>query len=143
MQRRSSNLTRQLLGDPRPTINPWRSPYLGWRVRPLALIRTRSPSASEWADSISVFVSVLTSLDIFDRFHPLNFIVRHPPFDVTVSPLRSRSRPEPAERSGISRRVLVGTVARAPAWACRVNPDANTDVSPPIAAPANAASAAI
>jgi len=71
MQRRSSNLTRQLLGDPRPTTNPWRSPYLGWRVRPHALIRTRSPSASEWAESINAFVSVLTSLDIFDCFRAL------------------------------------------------------------------------
>jgi hypothetical protein len=41
------NLTRQLLGDPRPIIRPWRSAYLGWRVRPRTHIRTRSSSLGE------------------------------------------------------------------------------------------------
>src|ERR1700736_5403360 len=66
MHLRSSNLIRQLLGDdPRPTRRPWRSPYFGWRARPPALIRTRSPGASDCFDSVSVFVAELMSLHSF------------------------------------------------------------------------------
>jgi hypothetical protein len=53
---RSSNLTRQLLADPRATIRPWRSPYLGWRASPNALIRTRIPGASDCPDSNSALI---------------------------------------------------------------------------------------
>src|SRR5216683_7005239 len=59
---RSSNLTRQLLADPRPMIGPWRSPYLGWRAGPNALIRTRTPGASDCSVSNSVLVSDLMQL---------------------------------------------------------------------------------
>lgn len=44
MDFRSSNFTRRLLGNaPRATTSPSRSPYLGCRASPCALIRTRSP----------------------------------------------------------------------------------------------------
>ena len=65
---RSSNLTRQLLADPRPTIRPWRSPYLGWRASPNALIRThraqaivRFPTACSFPISCSFVPSLASS----------------------------------------------------------------------------------
>src|ERR1700730_11323967 len=70
MHLRSSNLIRQLLGDdPRPTRRPWRSPYFGWRARPPALIRTRSPGASDCLDSVSVFVAEPMPLHSFTLHH--------------------------------------------------------------------------
>src|ERR1700686_5732265 len=69
---RSSNLTRQLLADPRATIRPWRSPYLGWRASPNALIRTRIPGAGDCLDSNSALISefmLLRSLTCMALFH--------------------------------------------------------------------------